>query len=46
MNAGGVDEACKSNEAFRACSKSLVAEGLVIHKKPTPYMGITAGNGC
>ena len=46
MNAGGVDEACKSNENKEACFFVLVAEGLVIHKKPTFDSGITVGNDC
>ena len=45
MNAGSVDEACKSHEAKVACYLSLVAEGLVIHGQPTSNLGITAGNG-
>ena len=43
LNAGGVDETCKSNE--KGSNLLLVAKGLVMYEQSAFYLGITTGNG-
>lgn len=43
LNAGGVDETCKSNG--KRSNPLSVAKGLGIYEQSTFYLGITAGNG-